>query len=299
MKKPIAKMYRRNLAAADPKLGWREIPDCPMYFFTRVMGQRALDHPEKDVPTVEYRAQRLVSDRIWHSSKIRNVRPVEWVPEYTWLIPLAHVDGTFEMDAHDIWSRAYASTRQDWTPEKVEQLLAEFERVGLLLRAKDTDGKVWGFWVGADAFRPPPSARKHYKVGKRHLFPTCSEHVLNNPMTCSDIGESGVGVGVGGGLDSEKDLALASDLATKSSETEQPKQVKSVCDPSPTPKPTPQNRRQKQVLSADEYAHKKEQPALDAVIAEFAAEIAARPICADCGIKHGGPNCGKPPIKGR
>src|ERR1039458_5267130 len=127
----IAKKYWRNLAAADRKLGWDEIPDCPMDFFARIMGEREQAHPEKATPTIEYRASRLVSDKIWHSSKIRNIRPAAWIPEYPWLLAISFVDGTFEVDVRDIWARAYASNRPDWTPEKVGQLLDEFERVGL------------------------------------------------------------------------------------------------------------------------------------------------------------------------
>ena len=43
---PVAIYYRRALAAANPELGWDEIPDCPMHFFTRLMWMREQAHPE-------------------------------------------------------------------------------------------------------------------------------------------------------------------------------------------------------------------------------------------------------------
>jgi hypothetical protein len=59
--------YRRSLAAADPKLGWGEIPDCPMDFFEQLMEWRAQHAPDKDVPGIEQRM-------LWfkHSGAFRN-----------------------------------------------------------------------------------------------------------------------------------------------------------------------------------------------------------------------------------
>lgn len=169
MTKPIARLYRRNLAAACPELGWAEVPDCPLPIFARILGVRAQAHPEKDVPTVEYRA-RILNEAIYRSKKIANVQPPEWRAEFPWLLALSNTDGTFEADPRSVWSQAYAFARPDWTPEQVGQLLDEFERVGLLLRTQDADGRLWGYWVGSDNFQPPPSKRNHYKKGPRDLF---------------------------------------------------------------------------------------------------------------------------------
>jgi hypothetical protein len=113
---------------------------------------------------------RVISEKIWHSTKIANIQPKEWRPEYAWLVAIAFVDGTFEADARDIWARAYAYSRPDWSAEMVAQLLDELERVGLIQRVKDADGRVWGFFTGSDNFTPPPSKKSHYKAGKRSLF---------------------------------------------------------------------------------------------------------------------------------
>jgi hypothetical protein len=119
---------------------------------------------------------RVISEKMWHSNKLANVRP-EWRSEYAWLVPIAFVDGTFEADPRNVWARAYAYSRPDWDAEKVAQLLDEFERVGLLQRITDKDGRVWGFWTGSDNFTPPPSKNKHYKAGKRALFTQGIEQV--------------------------------------------------------------------------------------------------------------------------
>src|ERR1039458_8380408 len=109
-KKPTAKTYRRSLAAANPKYGWTEIPDCPMEIFARILGEREQTHPEAAVPMKEVRA-RVLNERVWHSEKLRNVQPASWRPEYAWLVSIAYVDGTFEADAQDIWAKAYACNR--------------------------------------------------------------------------------------------------------------------------------------------------------------------------------------------
>jgi hypothetical protein len=129
---------------------------------------------------------KLLSERVWHSAKLSTVQPSEWRPEYAWLMPMAFVDGTFEADPRDIWARAYAYARPDWTPEKVALLLDEFERVGLLQRTTDEEGRVWGFWVGSDNFLPPPAHRERYKAGKRALFGNLKDVSTPAPVNIKD-----------------------------------------------------------------------------------------------------------------
>lgn len=158
---------------------------------------------------------RLISERVWHSKKLSNVHPKEWQPEYTWLLPISFVDGTFEADAQDIWARAYAYAREDWDAGKVAKLLDEFERVGLLQRTTDADGRIWGFWVGSDNFLPPPSHRERYKVGKRSLFGNIKDESSSHqgcikdaslsppervPLGVGVVGGCGIGEGEGVGL---------------------------------------------------------------------------------------------------
>lgn len=88
---------------------------------------------------------------VWRSDKVAQVQPPNWRAEFANLIPLALANGTFEAVPRRIWSTVYSYNRPDVTPEIVEQILAEFERVKLLFRWTDAaTGKMWGFWVGID-----------------------------------------------------------------------------------------------------------------------------------------------------
>jgi hypothetical protein len=241
---------------------------------------------------------RIINEAAYHSKKISNIQPPEWRAEFAWLLPLSTVDGTFEADPRDVWSRAYAFARPDWTPDKVAQLLDEFERVGLLRRTQDPDGRVWGFWVGSDNFQPKPSHLSRYKVGKRSLFgdvPTASHSTPDDmPTTSPSTPENiptglGVGFGVGVGFEKEQEQESGFDSAPMSSEDDQPQEQsnsnhKSVCEVlSPTPTPTPKTRLRKVVPRA-EYESKKEekdaadhQKKTDDLLSELKAEFANRP----------------------
>jgi len=275
---------------------------------------------------------RVFSESAWKSDKIFNIKPIEWRAEYAWVYSIALADGTFEASARLVWMAAYASIRPDWDVEKVGQLLDEFERVGLLRRATDTDSKVWGWWVGSDKFLPTPERceKKRYKTGRRDLFtsagaaptqPRCSPDAPpEQPRRSPAIGV-GVGRGCGEGLGKGKDVGV--DCAAKDSENEQqPEQVKSVEASSPntvetTATPRPEDftnrmdygtachnagvmpvsraefKRRRPVLPPAEYTMEKmvaaasvSRPSVDAAVASFAAELAARAPCPRCGIKH-------------
>jgi hypothetical protein len=163
-------------------------------------------------------------------------------------MPLAFVDGTFEADARSIWSRAYAYGRPDWDADKVAKLLDEFERVGLLQRTKDEDGRVWGFWVGSDKFLPAPAHRERYKAGKRALFGEIKDTSLTPQGAVLDASKSlPLGFGVGSGVEvgvrereRGKGLVLVLGSAAKDPENEpQPQdQNPTPLSSSPTPKAT-------------------------------------------------------------
>lgn len=113
--------------------------------------------------------KRLVDgDALWRSDKLFKVEPTAFRAEYANLLPLALDDGTFECDARRIWAEVYAYNRPDVTLETVEQILQEFERVGLLVRRQND--KWWGYWTGIEkqGRLPPPSQR--YKKGHPDLF---------------------------------------------------------------------------------------------------------------------------------
>jgi hypothetical protein len=244
---------------------------------------------------------KLISERVWHSKKVRNIQPPEWSAEYTWLLPIAFVDGTFEADAQDIWSRAYACIRQGWDADKVAKLLDEFERVGLLQRTTDTDGKVWGFWVGSDNFLPPPSHRERYKAGKRSLFGESSSHqggikdassshqgcIKDASLSPPERVPLGVGSGVGGGFGRGEGTGVGL-VCGQGSENEQPQeQVKGACSSSSssptatptaaaTPTPTPLPFKRIRTATPAQDGPSDLDPNTARAVAEFAAELAAR-----------------------
>jgi hypothetical protein len=103
-------------------------------------------------------------EAIWTSRKLNAVEPPELRAEFANILPLALANGVFEADARLVWSRVYSFNRPDCSIEFVEDLLKEFERVGLLRRWTDA-GKTWGFFIGIDKpGRLPPASR----IERRH-----------------------------------------------------------------------------------------------------------------------------------
>jgi hypothetical protein len=236
--KATAKTYRRALAAANAKLGWAEVPDCPMEIFAQILAERERAHPEQAVPTMEYRA-RVFSESAWRSEKVLNIQPASWIPEYSWLYSLALADGTFEAAPRLVWMTAYVG-RPDWTVEQVSKLLDELERVGLLERRADENGKVWGRWVGSEKFLPTNTQIEQcrYKTGRGDLFEAWAHRAAPAPRRSSNVQQHAatssnklhvLGVGVGEGCGIGTGLGTGLDSAAKSSENEQQtEQVKNV-----------------------------------------------------------------------
>ena len=95
--------------------------------------------------------KRVIDDEaLWTSSKLGRVKPVRFRPEYANLLPLALGNGVFEANPQSIWARVYACNRPDILPKHVEAILAEYERVKLLFRWQEPDGRQWGYWVGIE-----------------------------------------------------------------------------------------------------------------------------------------------------
>lgn len=233
---------------------------------------------------------RVIKDNVYHSNKVSNIQPKEWRPEYSWLLPLSYVDGTFEAEVQNVWARAYAYSRPDWSTEKVAQLLAEFERVGLLQRTKDEHGRVWGFWTGSDNFTPPPSQRSHYKQGKRDLFTDKVRAGLEQVSTNSRAGleqvqtDSSLCVGsvcVGVGVRACACVGVCVCQATKNSENNQEQRQdqpqKPVCEElssseakpkTAKPKAT-QPGRSRDVKSPTEFAEAKREQSQAEIMAEI------------------------------
>src|SRR5437867_9380426 len=102
---------------------------------------------------------------VWQSDKLAKVEPPEYRVEYTWLLPLALDNGTFEYSARNIYARCYAACRPDMTLKDVETILAEFERCGLLFRYVSEGGKAWAFWTGIDRAGRLPAPSQRHKIG--------------------------------------------------------------------------------------------------------------------------------------
>lgn len=104
-------------------------------------------------------------EALWGSAKIARLAP--WAKaEYANLLPLALANGVFECDPRQIWARVYSFNRPEMTPDQVSQVLAQFEKAGLIGRWKDENGKFWGFFIGIDKEgRLPPKSRISRKHG--------------------------------------------------------------------------------------------------------------------------------------
>jgi len=112
-----------------PNLTWQQIPK----LWGCVVPKRVVDGPG-----------------VWRSEKLARVEPPTFRAEYANLIPLALANGVFECNTKRVWSDVYAFNRPDMPPERAESLLNEFERVKLLFRWTDAEGRTWGYWTGID-----------------------------------------------------------------------------------------------------------------------------------------------------
>jgi hypothetical protein len=149
-------------------------------------------------------AKRLVDgEALWGSNKLRNV-PAQYRAEYANLIPLAEADGTFEADTRKVWARVYAYNREEVTIDMVESILDAFEEAGMISRATDEAGKLWGRILGIELRLPPESHRDRYKQGNSNVFTDIDEKVRPD-------GENPSRLGIG--LDKDR-LGLVGDVAT-------------------------------------------------------------------------------------
>lgn len=126
-------------------------------------------------------------DALWRSDKLALVKPPSYRAEYANMIPLALADGTFECNPRRVWADVYSYNRPDITVEMVEDMLNEFEKVGLLSRKGDEKGKVWGFWVGIEKRLPSESTRDRYRKGNPDAFSNLPVAVIASRPYHDDI----------------------------------------------------------------------------------------------------------------
>jgi hypothetical protein len=150
-------------------------------------------------------------EALWGSSKIAQL-PVWAKAEYANLLPLAGANGTFECDARQIWARVYSFNRPEMTPDQVAQILSAFEKVGLLGRWKEKNGRICGYFIGIHKpGRLPPKSRsdsKHWACG-----PSLPQHLANRWVSNGSLG-LGLGLGLGSGI-GETPVAVATDDSVK------------------------------------------------------------------------------------
>jgi hypothetical protein len=98
-------------------------------------------------------------EALWRSSRVKKL-PEELRLHFANWIPLAEANGAFEADAGAIWSRVYAYWLPTFTEDDVENLLHEFEKVGLV-EVYEGRGKRWAkFYAIEKAGRLPCDAHK-------------------------------------------------------------------------------------------------------------------------------------------
>ena len=169
----------------------------------------------------------LDGDRLWRSDKLKRVQPASFRAEYANMLPLALADGTFECNPDRVWYEVYAYNRPDVCTENVQKILDEFERVKLLFRWQDSDGKTWGFWTGIEKTLPTPEriGQCRYKVGqtvpKQQLAEFLGSAPCSTVQQCSSDGVARTWVGLdrngmeGDGKDSLTPLKTFEQLADK------------------------------------------------------------------------------------
>lgn len=128
----------------------------------------------------------LDGEALWRSDKLNKVEPLEFRAEYANLLPLALADGSFESNPKRVWSDVYSYNRPDVTVDLVEDILKEFERVGLLVQKTDETGKLWGKWVGIESRLPSDSTKDRYKNGNASIFNNMEDKKQTHDLIVTD-----------------------------------------------------------------------------------------------------------------
>lgn len=188
--------------------------------------------------------KRLVDgDAIAKSKKLKDVP--EWMrAEFALLLTLALGNGSFECDAETIWTDLYAFNRPSMTSDKVQEMLSEFERAKMLFRW-ESDGKIWGHWVGqAKSGRlPAPSEKGRHRLGpeippqKLAKFLSPTSRVNREALdTVSRLGiGNGTGSGSGKGGGNGTGVGVGSGGQDKAAASQPPKSTDGSDDRKPTP----------------------------------------------------------------
>jgi len=112
-------------------------------------------------------ARMIDGDAIWGSKKLRKVSPhLRW--HYLYWLPLAEVNGTFEVDVDQIWATIYGTIFPFVEKEEISQVINEFIRADLL-SVWNVDDKTFGFFIGMEKPGRLPSASQQKKYKK--LYP--------------------------------------------------------------------------------------------------------------------------------
>ena len=123
-------------------------------------------------------------DAMWASDKLAAC--AEWAQaEYAWLYGLADCAGSFEMtNLRVIWGRV-AAIRRNFSMERLEQVLEEFQEQGLLFVWNES-GKRYGHWTGSDVpgRLPPPS----WRIRLERLAPAVPQELFDKYVAAHSVG---------------------------------------------------------------------------------------------------------------
>lgn len=101
-------------------------------------------------------ANHVIRDRIWRSKKLRDCSLLAAIA-YPTIYLVADAWGRFEYDPRGIWAQCFA-VREDVSVDDVTRWLAEYERVGLLVRYHiDGDLAYWTNFYGRKSNKRAPS----------------------------------------------------------------------------------------------------------------------------------------------
>lgn len=177
--------------------------------------------------------KRLLDSALWRSDRLCRVEPTWMRAEYTNFLPLALANGVFEANPKRIWAEVYSYNRPDITEKDVEEILAAFQRAGMIFCWIDpATGKPWGFFVGIDkpGRLPPPSriGRKHEHCGpeppKEELQKFISQ-TNGEPMASQRPANGWTGSGSGSGKDSSSETGVPDEQPSKPSKPRQPSEA--------------------------------------------------------------------------
>jgi len=149
----------------------------------------------------------LDGEAMWSSTKLSTV-PEPFRVEYAWLYPLADCNGSFEITSLRAVANCVNVIRPALVPRKIEVILLEFVKAGLLFIWEE-NGKKYAHWTNSErpGRLPKPSDRFKYEklappvpADKLAAFLACPSTAISPYYRPNSAANRAHGVGVGIGL---------------------------------------------------------------------------------------------------